>query len=599
MRRSQRILERNLKKSFALPDNESDSENEGDEGAKEELDELNDIDGEDIFEPEIDIGRENNEINDESNDEFEDVDEAEEDGWNNNTDVLDNINLAIRNAKVIGNIENDEIDYFRKIFDDAVISKIVEQTNLYAQQKNSKNWTDLTPDELSAYIGCQVIMGIHKLPNLKCYWSSDPMLRVDIVADTMTAKRFEKITQNLHLNNNESILPKTHPDYDKLHKLRPLLDLINDNIGQIYDPSSFVTVDESMIKFKGRCVLKQYMPLKPIKRGYKVWCLADAVTGFVVAFIIYTGNTFISYAYALKKDQKKIFFLGKEKIILESTLGERVVMAFAQKLKPGSVVVVDNFFTSCSLLKSLQTKGIYACGTVRSTSKGLPRFMKKSTKNSKKNNKKVSMKRGEFQFKSKNGIAAVQWMDKKPVNFLSSAHTPRTTTTVQRRLQDGKRVSVHCPSVVADYNKYMGGVDRFDQYRERYETGRKSVKWWFRILYFLLDLAIVNGFILWKMHRPDSKSKQLTYRLKLARQLINGYSSRKAQGRPLNYFKCSVPKEVRFAGGAKHMPRVIDTPRRCKLCSSKKKIQKRTKVVCTFCQVPLCVKNCFEYFHNK
>lgn len=105
------------------------------------------------------------------------------------------------------------------------------------------------------------------------------------------------------------------------------------------------------------------------------------------------------------------------------------------------------------------------------------------------------MKRGEFQLKVKNGVAAVQWMDKKPVNFLSSAHTPRKTTTVLRRLQNGKRVNIHCPDVVAVYNKYMGGVDRFDQYRERYETGRKSIKWWFRILYFLVDLAIVNSFI--------------------------------------------------------------------------------------------------------
>lgn len=275
-------------------------------------------------------------------------------------------------------------------------------------------------------------------------------------------------------------------------------------------------------------------------------------------------------------------------------------MTFAQKLKPGSIVVVDNFFTSCSLLNNLHKKGIYACGTVRSTSKGLPQFMKKARKNSTKNTKKVTMKRGEFQFKVKNGVAAVQWMDKKPVNFLSSAHTPRQTTTVLRRLQNGKRVNVHCPAVVADYNKYMGGVDRFDQYRERYETGRKSIKWWFRILYFLLDMAVVNSFILWKMHRPpDPKNNQLTYRLKLARQLINGFSSRKIQGRPVNFFKCSVPKELRLSKGALHLPRVVESPRRCKLCSSKQKKQTRTKVICIACKVPLCVKNCFETFHTK
>lgn len=293
MRRSQRILKRNLKESYSLPDHESDSENEADEGAKDELEQLHNSDNEELYEEEIDL--ENmceHDDNYESFDEFEHVDESDEEGWTHNCDTLDDINLLIKDASVIGDVENDEINYFEKIFDSAVISKIIEQTNIYAEQKGSKNWTDLTSKELKAFIGCHIIMGIHKLPNLKLYWSSDPLLRVDAIADTMTSKRFEKIMQNIHLNNNANLLPKTHPDYDKLHKLRPLLDLLNQNIGKVYDPSSFVTVDESMIKFKGRCVLKQYMPLKPIKRGYKVWCLADATTGFIIAFIVYTGKSY-------------------------------------------------------------------------------------------------------------------------------------------------------------------------------------------------------------------------------------------------------------------------------------------------------------------
>lgn len=271
-------------------------------------------------------------------------------------------------------------------------------------------------------------------------------------------------------------------------------------------------------------------------------------------------------------------------------------MNFAKKLRPGSIVVVDNFFTSFSLMKNLRENDIFACGTVRSTSKGLPVFMKKNKKTLKAK-KAVPMKRGEFQFGIKNGIAAVQWMDKKPVNFLSSAHTPRKTTSVLRRLKNGKRVSVHCPTVVDVYNKYMGGVDRFDQYRERYETGRKSKKWWFRIYYFLLDLAIVNSYILWKLCQPPNfKVNQLTYRLNLARQLINGFSTRKKQGRPPNYFKCKVPNEVRQSRAA-HMPKKEISSRRCKYCSSKNRKQTRTKFICTFCKVPLCVDTCFEKFH--
>lgn len=145
--------------------------------------------------------------------------------------------------------------------------------------------------------------------------------------------------------------------------------------------------------------------------------------------------------------------------------------------------------------------------------------MKKS-----KENKKIdkNMNRGEFQFAIKKPISAVKWKDRKAVNFISSAHSPRQTSTVRRRLRNGTKIDVQCPKVVETYNKYMGGVDKFDQLKERYSIGRRSVKWWHRIFYFLLDLAIVNSYVLWKLQQPDkNKCDQLTFRIKLSRQLIN------------------------------------------------------------------------------
>lgn len=37
--------------------------------------------------------------------------------------------------------------------------------------------------------------------------------------------------------------------------------------------------------------MKQYLPKKPVKRGFKVWVRADAVTGYVCEFQVYTGKT--------------------------------------------------------------------------------------------------------------------------------------------------------------------------------------------------------------------------------------------------------------------------------------------------------------------
>jgi hypothetical protein len=51
-----------------------------------------------------------------------------------------------------------------------------------------------------------------------------------------------------------------------------------------------MAVDESMEPFKGRSSMKQYMPMKPVRRVYKVWCLADSRTGFVRQFDIYSGK---------------------------------------------------------------------------------------------------------------------------------------------------------------------------------------------------------------------------------------------------------------------------------------------------------------------
>ena len=105
----------------------------------------------------------------------------------------------------------------------------------------------------------------------------------------------------------------------------------------------------------------------------------------------------------------------------------------------------------------------------------------------------------------------------------------------------------------------MGGVGHFDQLQERYEIGRRSRKWWHRILYFLIDLAIGNAFILWKVSRKNlGPQDQLYFRLRLARQLISGFSSRERKGRPASFLssKKTVPDDVPLTKLGDHMPTV-------------------------------------------
>jgi hypothetical protein len=81
-----------------------------------------------------------------------------------------------------------------------------------------------------------------------------------------------------------------HPNNkDKLFKLKPLIDCCTEKFSKSYFGTRELSIDESMIIFKGRSTMKQYNPMKPIKRGYKIWCLADQ-KGYIKNFQIYQGK---------------------------------------------------------------------------------------------------------------------------------------------------------------------------------------------------------------------------------------------------------------------------------------------------------------------
>ena len=119
-------------------------------------------------------------------------------------------------------------------------------------------------------------------PNRACsYWPDDRWLGVPKVKNVMPRNRFGKLNQYLHLNNNSNALPREDANYNKLFKVRPLLDVITKQFREVYNPAQNLSIDEAMIAFKGRLSIKQYMPQKPIKRGIKVWCCASSENGFV------------------------------------------------------------------------------------------------------------------------------------------------------------------------------------------------------------------------------------------------------------------------------------------------------------------------------
>ncbi|XP_048258169.1 uncharacterized protein LOC125383620 [Haliotis rufescens] len=62
-----------------------------------------------------------------------------------------------------------------------------------------------------------------------------------------------------------------------------------------------VSVNESMIAYKGRTGLLQYMPNKPHKRGIKSWGLADSRTGYMLNYLSRMLDPMLQTASGRKK----------------------------------------------------------------------------------------------------------------------------------------------------------------------------------------------------------------------------------------------------------------------------------------------------------
>lgn len=469
--------------------------------------------------------------------------------------------------------KSQPIDVFNDFFPDYVIEIIVEQTNRYAHQKNSRNWSPVTSQDIKAYLGVLIMMGLNPLPDMELYWSSDPFYNNAEISRTFTLTRFKKITENLHLNDNQLEPPKDSPHYDKLYKLRPVITAINNQFKSQMTNSSKQSVDECMVKFKGRSSLKQYMPKKPIKRGFKVWARCDAVSGYMYYFEIYTG----------KGDSVEC-----------EGLGYNVVMKLCNGLPNNTLVAFDNFFTSCNLMEDLYNKGIYAVGTVRSDRKDLPPIMKRTQP------KNLKLQKHQFASMTCEPITAIKWLDTRDVTVLTTAHPPLATTNVKRTQRDGSREDILCPAAIASYTLTMGGVDHFDHFRSSYPIDRKSRKYWMRLFIFIFDSAIINAYITYNTTHVVSNHSHRNFRLKLARGLIENYSQKIYRPRVYVNKKggCfGVPDEIRLFNVGVHLPDEGETYKRCRFCSTKK-IQKRSKLICSMCNVTLCATPCFKLFHT-
>ena len=248
----------------------------------------------------------------------------------------------------------------------------------------------------------------------------------------MSSRRFELLLKFLHLNDGDAQPARGEPGHDKLFKVRPFLDLLLENFKSTYQPGQHISIDESVISYKGRLSFIQYLPKKPHKWGLKAWVLADSSNGYVWGWQLYTGKAEGTAEHGLA-----------HRVMMDLTNDHRL----EQK---GYLVYTDNFYSSPALFKALADRGFGACGTARKDRRYIPKSVSGAT-----------LEKGGVVSTRQEGILSLKWRDKREVLMLSTFHDDSMVGKTRRsRRAVGGIETISKAKVVEEYNQYMGGVDR-------------------------------------------------------------------------------------------------------------------------------------------
>ena len=157
------------------------------------------------------------------------------------------------------------------------------------------------------------------------------------------------------------------------------------------------------------------------------------------------------------------------------------------------------------------------------------------------------------------------------------------------------------PTVIADYNKYMLGVDKLDQLTSYYSFLHKSVKWWRKVFFWILEVAVVNSYILYKEQTTAQRGKPIPHLIYRRNVII-------ALSEPIR--STAIPRRINHGGQSierlKPIPHYLEKGekrRDCKVCSRRSDAEGKRHLTlynCATCtdKPPLCPSECFKVYHT-
>lgn len=365
----------------------------------------------------------------------------------------------------------NEIDIFNLFFDDTIFEIIMNSTNIFIDKIREKftrerdaRYTDIL--ELKAFVGLLFLIGALRCSkkNLSDLWNNSTGNGLESCYLSMSEKRFRFLLRCLRFDNVND--RDERRETDKLAPFREVMTIFINNCQKYYTPGEFLTVDEQLVGFRGRCCFRQYIPSKPAKYGLKVFALVDSKTAYTINMEPHVGT-----------QPNGPYQVGNS--------AEEVVLRLVKPVQGSNRNITgDNWFTSLSLVNKLKEKKLTYVGTIRKNRKEIPIELLPS--------KQRKLHSSIFGYQKDCTIVSYCTKPSAAVLLLSSMHLDDTIDTSTGEQQK--------PAIVTFYNATKVGVDLVDQLCERNNTARSTRRWPMVLFYDILNIAAINSLCVYSYH---------------------------------------------------------------------------------------------------
>ncbi|UYV76808.1 hypothetical protein LAZ67_14002078 [Cordylochernes scorpioides] len=414
-------------------------------------------------------------------------------------------------SKQFGKNTPNPLEAFLKFISIDIIKKIVEYTNIfietirpnYSRERDCRNTDE---NEIRCLLGLIIIIRKNRASHLhfKEIWNANGT-GIEICRAAMAYERFLFLLRVIRFDN--VLTRQIRRDNDKFAALREIFEMFVANCKQMYSPGEYLTIDEKLIPFRGKCNFRQYIPNKPAKYGLKMYMMSDAHTFYTVNMEPYVGNN------------RGPFY--------KSNASDDVVKRLVEPVSGTKRnITTDNWYTSFPLAQSLLTEhNLTLVGTLKKNKKEIPvEFLP---------NRNRPIFSSIFGFNENTTLVSYVPKKSKSVILLSTMHS---TMTIDEDTGDKMK-----PEIVTFYNQTKIGVDVVDQMSGTYSVGRRTRRWPLCIFFDLVNVAEINAQVLYNAnHLQEEPIKRRHFLEKIGLSLIDEHIKERL---------CivSLPKDIKLA----------------------------------------------------